>query len=62
MAGPEEIIFDLHKFDVTFWLRFQDDVFYIWTQAEEKLKYFFVFLNSLGPTIKFTMDYSNGEN
>ena len=44
MAGPEEIIFDLHKFDVTFWLRFLDDVFYIWTQAEEKPKYFLYFL------------------
>ena len=40
------------------WMRFIDDVFFIWTHGEEKLKFFINHLNSSHETIKFTSEQS----
>ena len=40
------------------WLRYLDEIFCIWTQASQNLNELFNSINSLHPTIKFTMDYS----
>ena len=40
------------------WMRFIDDVFFIWTHGEEKLKSFINHLNSSHETIKFTSEQS----
>ena len=41
------------------WMRFIDDVFFIWTHGEEKLDSFVNFLNSSHDTIKFTSEHSS---
>ena len=38
------------------WLRFIDDIFFLWTHGEEALLRFFTYANTHHPTIKFTMD------
>ena len=43
------------------WKRFIDDIFMIWTHGEETLIKFHNYLNSLHPTIKFDITYSNKE-
>ena len=40
------------------WLRFLDDIFFIWTEGSDKLKVFVDYLNNLHPTIKFTCSHS----
>ena len=40
------------------WMRFIDDVFFIWTHGEEKLKSFINHLNSSHETITFTSEQS----
>ena len=37
------------------WWRYRDDIFDLWTQGTTKLNEFTTFINSLYPTIKFTM-------
>ena len=39
-------------------MRYLHEIFGIWTQGPQKLNEFFNRINSLHPTIKFTMDYS----
>ena len=58
MAGLEEKIFEARNFTPFLWLRFLDDIFCIWTQGENKLNDFFLFLNNFHKTIKFTMENS----
>ena len=43
------------------WLRYLDEIFCIWTQGSQNLNELFNCINSLHPTIKFTMDYSTTE-
>ena len=43
------------------WLRYLDEIFCIWTQASQNLSELFNCINSLHPTIKFTLDYSATE-
>ena len=43
------------------WLRYLDDIFYVWTQGSQDLNELFNCINSLHPTNKFTMDYSTIE-
>jgi hypothetical protein len=38
--------------------RYIDDIFFIWTEGEERLKEFYDAFNSHHPTIKLTMEYS----
>jgi len=37
------------------WWRYRDDIFNLWTQGPHKLNEFTDFINSLYPTIKFTL-------
>ena len=43
------------------WLRYLDEIFCIWTKGSQDLNELFNCINSLRPTIKFTMDYSTTE-
>ena len=58
MSGLEKERFEKSHFQVYLWLRYLDDIFYIWTEGLENLKEFFGFLNNFHPSIKFTMEYS----
>ena len=40
------------------WLWFIDDIFVIWTQGEDKLQEFTIYLNTIHQTIKFTHEFS----
>ena len=40
------------------WLRYIDDIFFIWTHSEDKLKTFLENLNQFHPNIKFTHESS----
>ena len=49
---------DFRKYIETNFKRFLDDGFLIFTQTKEQLMKFFHVLNSLHPSIKFTLDKS----
>ena len=57
----ETHIFEKYPNLITIFLRFLDDIFFIWNHGEEKLHSFFKYLNSIHPTIKFTYEYSRNE-
>ena len=40
------------------WLRYTDDIFFVWTFGEEKLHDFLSCLNEFHPNLKFTYEYS----
>ena len=40
-----------------FWFRYIDEIFYTWTQCEEKLKKFMENFNSFSHDIKFTYEF-----
>ena len=61
ITGLEERIFQNIEFKPFLWLRYFDEIFDIWAQGFQKLKELFNCINSLHPTIKFTMDYSATE-
>ena len=66
-APPYACIF-LDKFETKFlatqvfklrvWLRYIDDIFFVWTHGEEKLHDFLNGLNEFNPSLKFTYEYS----
>ena len=66
-APPYACIF-MDKFETEFlatqvfkprvWLRYIDDIFFVWTHEEEKLYDFFNGLNEFNPSLKFTYKYS----
>ena len=41
------------------WVRYIDDIFFIWMHSEEELKEFMKELNSFDANIKFTYEYSD---
>ena len=41
------------------WLRYIDDIFFIWTEGENKLKSFLQCLNTFHPNLNFTYEKSN---
>ena len=43
------------------WLRFIDDIFFIWTHGEKHLEEFLQLANNFHPTIKFTMTMNRNE-
>ena len=47
-----------HNTTPLIWIRFIDDIFFIWTGSEQDLLRVLNELNSLHPTIKFDMNYS----
>ena len=55
-------IFNRHKIIIFYkWLIYIDDIFFVWTHCEKKLKNFVEKLNKLYSNIKFTHE-SNKEN
>ena len=58
MAGLEKKIFQISQFEPFLWLEYLYEIFFIWIQCSQKLNRHFNCINSLLPTIKFTMDYS----
>ena len=46
MSGLEERLSDASVDKPLVWMKFIDDVFFVWTHREENLKYFMNFLNS----------------
>ena len=66
-APPYACIF-MDKFETDFlttqnlkpwvWLRYIDDIFFVWTHGEEKLHDFLSCLNEFHPNLKFTYKYS----
>ncbi|KAJ8035661.1 hypothetical protein HOLleu_19406 [Holothuria leucospilota] len=42
----------------SFYVRFIDDIFFIWEKGPDELQNFFQLPNGLHPTIKFTMESS----
>ena len=58
MTRLEERLLDASADKPLVWMRFIDDVFFIWTHGEEKLKSFINHLNSSHETIKFTSEQS----
>ena len=61
MAGLQKRIIQNSEFKPFLWLRYLDKIFCIWIQGSQKLNEVFNCINSLHPTIKFTMDYSTTE-
>ena len=70
MAYLEEMMYDEegNRFDQMFkeyivqkWKRYLDDCFIFWTKSQNDLKDFHSFLNSLHPSIKFTIEISKHE-
>ena len=58
MTHLEEKLLDSWGDKPWVWLRYIDDVFFIWTHGEEKLKQFISHLNSSHETIKFSSESS----
>ena len=58
MTRLEERLLDASPDKPLVWMRFIDDVFFIWTHGEEKLKSFINHLNGNHETIKFTSEQS----
>ena len=54
----EKHIFEKFPDLIAIFLRFLDDIFFIWNHGEEELHQFFTYLNSLHSTIKFTYEFS----
>ena len=58
MTRLEERLLDASPDKPLVWMRFIDDVFFIWTHGEERLKSFINHLNSRHEAIKFTSEQS----
>ena len=58
MTGLEERLLNESVDTPIVWMRFINDVFFIWTHGQEKLETFINFLNSSHDTIKFTGEHS----
>ena len=58
MIQVEERLVDSSAEKPLVWMRYIDDVFFIWTYGESKLRVFIDHLNSSHEAIKFTSDYS----
>ena len=58
MTRLEEKLLEASPDKPLIWMRFIDDVFFIWMHGEEKLKSFINHLNSSHETIKFTSEQS----
>ena len=58
MTGLKKRVFQNNEFKPFLWLQYLDEIFGMWTQGSQKLNELFNCINSLHPTIKFTIDYS----
>ena len=58
MDRVENDFLETEKFKPYIWLRYIDDIFFIWTYGLEKLESFLSRLNGFHPTLKFTHNHS----
>ena len=58
MADLEKKLLDGCVDKLLVWLRYIDDVFFIWTHGQRKLDSFLEYINSFHETIKFTSESS----
>ena len=58
MAHIEKQLTHHKPFKPTFWKRFIDDIFSVWTISEQEINDFVSFTNNLHPTIKFKCEMS----
>jgi hypothetical protein len=56
MEHFEEVTLDTGEYKPAKWLRYVDDTFMAWTHGPARLQQFFDHINSVKPTIKFTME------
>jgi hypothetical protein len=56
MGHFEEIALDTADHKLAKWLRYIDDTFVVWPRGSARLQQFLHHLNSIRPTIKFTME------
>ena len=56
MEHFETLAIESAKFKPATWLRYVDDTFVIWNEGQDKLHSFLEHLNSMRPSIKFTME------
>ena len=57
MTQLEETLLNSWEDKPWVWLRYIDDVFFIWTHGEENLRQFISYLNSSHETIKFLVSH-----
>ena len=58
MTRLEERLLEASPYKLLIWMRFIDDVLFIWVHGEEELESFINYLNSSHETIKFTSEQS----
>ena len=58
MERLEKRIFQSSEFELFLCLQYIDKIFCTWTQGSQKLNCLFNCINSMHPTVKFTMNYS----
>ena len=58
MSDLETKLLESQHLQPLVWLRYTDDIFFIWTHGEESLKKFLDELNGFNQYIKFTYEYS----
>ena len=58
MTRLEERLLEASPYKPLIWMRFIDDVFFIWMHGKEELESFINYLNSSHKTIKFTSEQS----
>ena len=61
MDEVETEFFKTRKLNTLLWLRYMDNIFFIWMHGEERLKTFMNNFNNYKSNLKFTYDYSKGE-
>ena len=61
MRKLESKLLDKSELKPTIWLRYIDDIFFIWKHGEAALHKWVKYLNSAHDTIKFTMEFSSKE-
>jgi hypothetical protein len=52
----EKLALDLVQYKPSLWLWYVDDTFVVWLHGPEQLQNFLSYLNSLRPSIQFTME------
>ena len=58
MSRLEEKMLDSYPLKPTQWLRYIDDIFFIWEHGENELKKWLAYMNNYHSTIKFTAEWS----
>jgi hypothetical protein len=58
----EQIALDSAPHKPAMWLRYVDDTFVVWPHGTEKLEEFLSHMNSLRPTIQFTLETETGDS